>query len=287
MFDYAKISKMIEYKEKGKWPLKKSGIAAKLGMRKKKTFDGFIKSKIKNYLSIPTDSHFYHKNIFRSGTRGWEYPWVLEQLDDVKEGATLLDCGCGSSDFILQYYDRGLKPIGFDYIRSADHPNSELTKQHIDSLKGHVNFINGGMHDIPLEDNSIDVVTCISVMEHVVIEQKNEPEYHYQCLAEIKRVLRPGGLLICTYDTVLSEKALYEGTMEWGDEGWSYLKDIEYLDMDFKDPSYAPKNISEIFSDEDTFFIPPDLYLEHGYGEGFNLFKPYHRLTSIGFALRK
>jgi hypothetical protein len=42
----------------------------------------------------------------------------------------------------------------------------------------------------------------------------------------------------------------------------------------------------EISLDEDAFFIPPKMYIEMGYGEGFNK-RIYHRLTSVGYILRK
>jgi hypothetical protein len=42
----------------------------------------------------------------------------------------------------------------------------------------------------------------------------------------------------------------------------------------------------EISIDEDAFFVPPQVYLEMGYGRGFNQ-KKYHRLTSIGYILQK
>jgi SAM-dependent methyltransferase len=45
----------------------------------------------------------------------------------------------------------------------------------------------GDAHQIPLKSNSVDCVTCISVLEYVKNPQ--------QVVAELHRVLRPGGLL--------------------------------------------------------------------------------------------
>ncbi|GAB4245815.1 MAG: hypothetical protein Tsb0034_24530 [Ekhidna sp.] len=44
------------------------------------------------------------------------------------------------------------------------------------------------IHDIPLEDNSVDVIFCNHVLEHVADDKK--------ALSEIRRVLRPGGWAI-------------------------------------------------------------------------------------------
>lgn len=143
------------------------------------------------------------------------------------------------------------------------------------------------MEDIPAPDNHFDAVTCISVMEHVVIENRHDPSVHLHCLDEMKRVLKPGGLLICTYDTILNAGVVYGGSREWGPHGWYYLDDIDYLQMPFKDPATRRITREEIMLDEEAFFIPPDLYFLYGYGSGFERFGLYHRLTSVGFALIK
>ncbi|MHB0976060.1 MAG: class I SAM-dependent methyltransferase [Candidatus Aquicultorales bacterium] len=287
MFDYARISTMTRYVDSNLWPLKKTELAQESESKKRQSLKSAIKLKAKQVLGVSSKAYYYTANIFRAGTRGWEYPWVLEQLKDLTKGSTVLDCGCGSSDFMLQYHQMGLKPIGLDYVRSRKHPNSELTQDHVNGRKGIVEFISGGMQEIPLPDNTIDAITSISVVEHIVIEHKDDPEYHKRCLSEAKRVLKPGGVLICTYDTPLKAEVRYGGTEEWGSEGWSYEKDIEYLGMTLKDPTARIKSVQEIDDDEDAFFVPPDLYLERGYGSGFNLYGPYHRLTSVGFALVK
>ena len=51
-----------------------------------------------------------------------------------------------------------------------------------------VSFVEGDVRSIPLEDASFDVVVSFETVEHVT--------EHEQFLTEIKRVLRPGGLLV-------------------------------------------------------------------------------------------
>lgn len=46
----------------------------------------------------------------------------------------------------------------------------------------------GDIHDIPLQDNSVDAVICYSVLEHI-----RDPN---RAVAEIHRILRPGGKLL-------------------------------------------------------------------------------------------
>jgi ubiquinone/menaquinone biosynthesis C-methylase UbiE len=53
---------------------------------------------------------------------------------------------------------------------------------------GNVEFRQGSCTEIPLDNNSIDLVVCFETIEHV--------DEHKATMAEIKRVLRSGGILI-------------------------------------------------------------------------------------------
>lgn len=260
MFDYARISEMLIFQKQNIWPIGSAEAVA----------------------SGPFA-------VFRMGTRGWEYPWVLTQMESLPRGAKILDCGCGTSGFPMELYRRGYQPTGLDFFVGKNQKNQGygITDVYIESLSGKVKFINGDIVDIPAEDETFDAVTCISVMEHIVIEHQDNPHYHLRCLDEMKRVLKKGGLLICTYDTILNVKAVYGKRPQWGERGWDYCYDIEYLQMKPKNPEKQCRLREEILIDEDTFFVPPDLYFEHQYGAGFDDFGPYHRLTSVGFALIK
>src|SRR2546422_7381868 len=143
-----------------------------------------------------------------------------------------------------------------------------------------VMFVDGGAEAIPLDSGSIDIVVCLSVMEHVV--RRTEPKHHRSVLTEMKRVLRTGGLLICTYDTFINPKVVFAGIDEWGPDGWYYRDDIDFLDMKLWDPAMPVVDRQTIDSNEDAFFVPPDFYLSMGYGTGFEEYGGYHRLTSTG-----
>jgi len=290
MIDYAKISKMIEYEKNKVFPFSQIPI--------KPTFKDRIKDITRILIDngpirrpyIKSNCMIGSSGIFRYGTRGWEYPWVLEQLMELKKGSKILDCGCGISPMLVELYERGFKPTGFDsFVTKKDkHLNNYgVTDSFRRRLVGKVNFLNGGMAEIPAEDYTFDAAICISVMEHIVIDSKDNPQYHLRCLDEMKRVIKPGGLLICTYDTILNKDVVFGGIGKWRRDGWFYSDDIEYLDMKMKDPNAKHFTREDILMDEDTFFIPPDLYFQLGFGSGFELFGQYHRLTSVGFALIK
>lgn len=293
MIDYARISRMIEYQKKGLWPLGRFSAsgrtsvrtvledAARILLRK-----GPIKSThMKQVVPVPTE-------VFRMGTRGWEYPWVTEILQaSLKPEAKVLDCGCGVNGFPLQVRELGFDAHGLDYFvgRNPERTGYGIPDSYINKNSSHMKFLNGGMENIPAETGTFDATTCISVMEHVVIEHKEDPSFHFRCLDEMARVLKPGGLMICTYDTILDAGVVYGGKYGWGNEGWYYKTDIEYLlahGMGMYKEGTIPSR-DDILKDEDAFFVPPDFYFAYGYGSGFEEFGRYHRLTSVGFVLKQ
>jgi SAM-dependent methyltransferase len=62
-------------------------------------------------------------------------------------------------------------------------------KQDVEVLEG-IRVLKGWAHQIPFEDGSFDVITFTGVYEHI------DPQWRAQSLAEMKRVLRPGGILV-------------------------------------------------------------------------------------------
>jgi SAM-dependent methyltransferase len=210
-------------------------------------------------------------------TRCWEYPWILEN-GRFEKGLKCLDAGCGQSPLPLYLSDIGCDPHGLDYLQGEknDYPDTYgIPQDWIKMLKGKVQYHHGTMFDVPFADRSFDRITCVSVLEHILSPQ--QPHAHYPCLAELKRILKPGGLLIVTVDYFTNPDII---------PGYDYRDDIAYLDMPPLERGSHQWTREEIVLDEDAFFVPPELYLKMGYGEGFNQ-KIYHRITSVGFILQK
>jgi len=208
-------------------------------------------------------------------TRCWEYGWILRN-GDFRPGLKCLDAGCGQAPLLGELAGRGCKAHGLDYLqgeRSADPTTYGVPRAWIQANAGVIEYHHGSMFQAPFPDDSFDRVTCLSVLEHIFVEG---PRKHEPALLELKRILKPGGLLIVTVDYFLNREVT----------AYDYRDDVRVLDMELLDPAARLYTREEILADEDAYFVPPEQYLAMSYGAGFNL-RPYHRLTSVGYILRK
>ena len=211
------------------------------------------------------------------GTRCWEYPWILEN-GVFEEGIQCLDAGCGQSPLLGHLHELGCETHGLDYLQGErdDYPETYgIPEEWVKRWAGKVQYHQGDMFAAPFPDNIFDRITCVSVLEHILNPQK--PHAHYPCLQELRRILKPGGLLIVTVDYFINSEVT---------PGYDYRDDIAFLDMPPLIRDCHMWTRKEIALDEDAFFIPPKMYLDMGYGRGFNI-RIYHRLTSIGYILQK
>jgi ubiquinone/menaquinone biosynthesis C-methylase UbiE len=101
---------------------------------------------------------------------------------DYVKGKAVLDiaCGEGYGSNLLSKNAREVTGIDLD-SKTINHASKKYSKNNL-------KFIQGKVEDIPAADSSFDVVISFETLEHT-----NEHEKIFQ---EIKRILKPGGLLI-------------------------------------------------------------------------------------------
>lgn len=61
-----------------------------------------------------------------------------------------------------------------------------------------ITYVKGNVLDLPLEDNSVQSLSCLSVAEHIGLGRYGDdvdPDGFKKCCAELVRVLAPGGIL--------------------------------------------------------------------------------------------
>ena len=98
-------------------------------------------------------------------------------LAEPKPGDRVLDVACGGGYLLMEAERAGLEPHGIDIAQAA-----------IDRAKTfapNANLVRGDAENLPYDDASFDIVTCLGSLEHFLSPPK--------ALEEMRRVLKPDG----------------------------------------------------------------------------------------------
>lgn len=125
-------------------------------------------------------NYWYNYDFLELMTKRWE----------LQKAKNLLDVGCGMchwSRLLSDFLQPGTKIIGVDNDIKWSKDNDEIKA---DFLKKSMEFSlkKADVYSLPFADNTFDVVTCQTLLIHV------DP---LRALNEMKRVLKPKGILIC------------------------------------------------------------------------------------------
>lgn len=111
-----------------------------------------------------------------------EYAYHL--LGDVR-GRTVLEYGCGDGSNTVLLAHRGARVIALDI--SPELISVARRRLAVNGITSGVNFIVGSAHDLPLQDETIDVVFGMVILHHLELAP---------AAREVRRVLRRGGRAI-------------------------------------------------------------------------------------------
>jgi len=128
---------------------------------------------------------YQRKSMWREDTLDMLAAWM-----GMKPGHTVVDVGCGLGYLgytYWEYFGSGGKYLGVDrtpeLLESAreaalDWGNGGTTK-----------FVESDAYALPVEDNAVDIAMCQALLMHL--------ERPGDALAEMKRIVRPGGRVVC------------------------------------------------------------------------------------------
>jgi cyclopropane fatty-acyl-phospholipid synthase-like methyltransferase len=129
------------------------------------------------FVSNAVLDHRYFKPLDRFDLRFARTMWVY---DNVRRNSALLDLGCGAGMLAL-LRRKGVELTGID-----------LSDECVAAARrnGYHETVRAELHSLPFADASFDYVASLDVIGHIPAEQKDA------VFAEIKRVLRPGGVTL-------------------------------------------------------------------------------------------
>jgi len=160
----------------------------------------------------PTKAHNAH----------YDRPATLSLLPDVR-GRQVLDAGCGPGIYSEWLINEGARVIAFDvssrmvgFARRRLGNRAEVLEANLEEGLGF------------LEDHTIDVVLCPLVLDYIRDWQ--------QAFAEFSRVLKPGGLVVCSISHPAPDYFLYHSggnyfEVETVIERWLFGRDGDPVEM--------------------------------------------------------
>lgn len=120
-------------------------------------------------------------------------PYQLIERGGIKKGMQVLDLGCGPgafTPFIARAVGEKGKVYAFDIqadmLKQLERKLARPENRDIKNIK----LIEGNAYELPFDDGSLDLVNMVTVLPEI-------PDRN-RALHEIKRVLKPGGLLAVT-----------------------------------------------------------------------------------------
>jgi len=159
-------------------------------------------------------------------------------------GKHILELGCGSAEITRDIASSGVdrKVTALEVDEIAHEKNLQL------SGLSNVAFGLSGAEDIPLEDESVDVVMMFKSLHHVPIELMD------QSMREIRRVLKPGGLAYISepvfagefneilrlfHDEQKVREAAFDATRQAVDDGLFTLVEETFFNSPMKFENFA------------------------------------------------
>lgn len=135
---------------------------------------------------------FYAKNRDFNFHRRIEWDLVSRWLQTSHgDRESICDIGCANGFYTHKLAKQGFNALGID----SDNEAICLAHRHRSGKR--TEFMIGDAQRLPLQSASLDKVILVSVLEHIINDE--------QALEEITRVLKPGGCLVMSVDSLSHE----------------------------------------------------------------------------------
>jgi ubiquinone/menaquinone biosynthesis C-methylase UbiE len=155
-------------------------------------------------MSLATEYDKWHNKVLESDPEHLDEssPWyklVLEFLLSV-QGKRILEVACGRGGFSRLLASKGAVVCGADFSESAIKIAKEKLLRYPD-LADRVTYMQADAQNLPLDQESFDIVISCETIEHVPDQRA--------AVREMYRVCKPGGMLYLTTPNYLNFMGLY------------------------------------------------------------------------------
>lgn len=114
---------------------------------------------------------------------------VVWKIAGITPGMNILDAGCGRGELLSECISSDVFSVGIDYSRSALRLAKDFIGKYSNNKEG-INLVQSDLKQLPFESNRFNRVIMSDVIEHI------EPDYVFDVLLEVRRVLQINGKLI-------------------------------------------------------------------------------------------
>ena len=143
----------------------------------------------------------------------------------LNESGTMLDVGCGEGRHIfgiMQNYPE-MKCIGLD-MDDDSLIKAEEGYEFFESISNAgAEFLKGSAYSLPFQNNSLDLIVCSEVLEH--LHQYND------AVKEIHRVLKPGGKFYASVPASWPEKICWALSKDYQNQPGGHLRIFNQLKL--------------------------------------------------------
>ena len=201
-------------------------------------------------LSEKSKNYYEENDIYEIFSIAEDYPnKIYECLLPQIKNKIVLDLGCGTGKFMQKFYDKATKYYGLD----LSDQQLNIAKRKVDSNS--VEFICCSAENIPLPDNSVDIIIATWVLGTILeLDRRNK------VLAEMRRVLKDNGSIYLVendtggeFEKIRNRYPNIQRTKEYNDwiegNGFSCYNKFETY-FKFNDKDQAKNLVSNIWGNE-------------------------------------
>ena len=137
---------------------------------------------------------------------------------ELNESGTMLDVGCGEGRHIFGIMQEHpeMKCIGLDMDNDSLHKAEEGYEYFKSISNVGAEFLKGSAYSLPFLDNSLDLIVCSEVLEH--LHQYND------AVKEIHRVLKPSGKFYASVPASWPEKICWALSKDYQNQPGGHLR---------------------------------------------------------------